>query len=411
MGKASDAGSSLKALKYKNRHSVLEYIRANAAVSVAEIAKATNLSKMTVHNIIEHHLQATMIIPAGKGDSTEEGGKKPNLFAFNPDYRYIFSARIVEQELLSAITNLRGEIIASHTALYGRDTSLEEILRLIREAFSSLTKRQKVAPEKCIGAIVGCHGIINVEKGICVISPHFMSWGTNVPLRDRIKEQLPPGIPVYIDNWIRYHAYGEMKANGNGMNRFFLIGTEYDGLAGGLVLDGKLFRGGRGLSGEIGHMVVAPEANVVCVCGGVGCFEAMVSPRRIEAKATETLCAHPDSLLARHHRDVTFANILNASNKGDKLACALVDESVRHFSVAINNLVHSCDPDRIIIQGEYAQAGEYFLRQLRQKVNRLTLLRMDKEVRIEYSLLGDESSLSGAAHFMADSYFDDMDKD
>lgn len=402
--------SSLKTLKYKNRHAVLQYLRRHENASVAEIAKYTGLSKMTVHNIIEHYLEGGLIREAGKGDSTDEGGKKPKLFAFNPDYRYIFSVRIVEQSLSAALTNLNGEISASHTAFHGQDTSLADIMRLIRESFQTLTKRRKVEPRECLGAVVGCHGIIDVDRGVCLISPHFVSWGNNVPVRAMISEQLPSGLPIFVDNWMRYHAYGEMKAMKDDDARFFLIGTEYDGLAGGMVAGGRLHRGEMCLSGEIGHMVVDPDNPTLCACGGMGCLEVAVSPLRLEEKARSFRDRMPDSLLFRDrpNREVSFDHILRASNQGDPLACQLVDGAVKYFAIAINNLVYSCDPGLIIIQGEYAKAGEYFLTQLRERVNNLTLLRMKKSIRVEYSTLDDEYSLTGGACYLADLYFEDM---
>ncbi len=401
--------SSLKTLKYKNRHAVLQYLRKHDSASVAEIATPTRLGKMTVQNIMEHYLAIGMIHEAGKGDSTDEGGKKPKLFAFNPDYRYIFSVRIVEQSLSSALTNLHGEISASHTAFHGQDTSLDDIMRLIRESFVTLTKRRKVLPEHCLGAVVGCHGIIDVDRGVCVISPHFVSWGSEVPVRKMVQDLLPGGMPVYLDNWMRYHAYGELKARTDQTDRFFLIGTEYDGLAGGMVSEGRLHHGDLCLSGEVGHMVVDPSNPELCHCGGRGCLEVAVSPRRLEERARSLRSAHPDSLLftEKPNREVSFDTILKASNAGDKLACSLVDGVVRPFAIAINNLVYSCDPGLFIIQGEYAKAGDYFLNRLRERVNNLTLLRMKKSIDIEYSTLDEEHSLIGGACYLADRYFEE----
>ena len=409
----SESESSLKSLKHKNRHLVLECIRQSGAVSMADVARKTGLSKMTIHYIVEHLLEAGLVIQAGKGESTDEGGKKPKLFAFNSSYRFIFSVRIVEQELLAALTNLRGEIIASHTALYGKDTGLDEILRLVREAFNSLVRRRKLTPDECLGAVVGCHGVCDAERGICLLSPHFTSWGVNVPIRDMVERELPDNIPVFIDNWLRYLAYGEMKARTDDVRRFFLMGTEYDGVAGGLVIDGTIYHGDSGLSGEVGHMVVNPGDEVECACGGFGCFEVAVSPKRLEEKAWRMRGKRGDSALFRagSRREVTFHNIADAADAGDAFAQSLMDGMAGHFAVAVNNLMHACDPGLFIIHGEYAGAGEFFLRRLREKAGALTLPRMKKNVRIEYSTMDDECSLTGGACFLADNYFANMLRD
>lgn len=404
----STGKNSLSTLKQKNRHSVLQFLRRRGDATVAEIAAHTGLSIMTVHNILDHLRKNGLVRTPGKGGSTEEGGKKPRLFAFNPDCHYIFSVRIVDRFLSCAITDMNGDLSVSHTAYHGNDTSLDDILGMVRESFYDLAKRRDVAPRDCHAVVVGSHGVIDGERGVCVISPHFESWGMNVPIRDRIQELLPPDIPVHIGNWMHYHTYGELMARGAEHSRLYFIGTEYNGLAGGLVIDGRLRFG---LAGEIGHMIVERDAPVSCFCGGVGCFEVATSLRRLEARARGLRDKHSESMLFRAElgRPVTYHDIFEAANLGDALACTLVDGLVEHFAVAINNIMYSCDPELIIIQGEYAKAGDYFIDRLRRRVNTITFNRMPKRMRIEYSHLDYKCTLSGAAKYIADSYFDDLE--
>lgn len=400
--------SSLKSLKIKNRHDVLELLRnADAPLAVSDISRRTALSKMTVHKILEHHVKKGLALAAGKGESGEEGGKRPTLFAFNPDYRFIFSIKISEMSLLAAVANLKAEIRVSQIATFDRETRLAEILRLIRDMMRSLTQKLSLRVEDCVGIVVGCHGITDSDAGIIVTSPHFSSWGSNIPIRERIGELFPFPVPVYVDNWIRYIAYGEMKTRRTRDKSFMVVGTEPEGIAAGLVMDGMLISGAKGLSGEIGHMIVDPSSADVCVCGGIGCLEVTMSLRRMEAKAWSRRSDWPDSAL--FHNGVAkrpgYAQIFRAANDGDAFARVLLDDAIRHLAVGINNVTQVCDPGLVLIQGEYARAGEYFINQLRERLRGLSLLRMDKGTRVEYSDHGDEWTLIGGAHYVADIHF------
>ncbi len=401
---AGGSDSSLKVLKHKNRHTVLEYIRTSQSVSVAEIAKATNLSKMTVHNIVDHLVSRALVLLAGKGESTDEGGKKPNLFTFNADNRFIFGVRIGEREIVCALTNLVGEITASHTSVIPAGMTLEAALALIGEAFPILLKRQKITADRCLGAAAGCHGVVNVDTGSCAFAPPLERWGTEA-IRDRIQRMLPPHMVVHVDNWMRYHAYGEMKASPEEMSRFFLMGTDYDTISGGLVLEGRPHWGETGLSGEIGHMVVDQTEEVICDCGGVGCFKATSTPMRVEHKAERLRSKWPDSRIFFASEAAKFENIGSAADAGDTLARMLMDESVGHFAVAINNLILACDPGMVVIQGAYTRAGHYFLDQLRQRAASVTMPKLAKAMQIRYSEQSDECSLMGGSYYLADHYF------
>ncbi|MCC8180325.1 MAG: ROK family transcriptional regulator [Planctomycetes bacterium] len=408
MKNGSGNRNSLNSLKRKNQHDVLQTLRLSGPLTIAEIADRTELSKVTVTKSIDHYQKKGLVVANGKGESTEDGGKRPNIYAFNPGYRAIFCVKIDENHLLAALTNLEGKIIASHTAFYDQSTSLENILKCVKDAYYLLMKRQDIAPDHCVGAVVGCHGVIDPEKGICFTSPHFSAWGTDIPLRDMVENLLPPGMPGYVDNWIHYHAYGEIKSMGSRVDRFFMIGTEMEGLAGGLVIDGNMYRGSGSLSGEIGHIIVDTAENAeVCACGGTGCFEAVVSPLRMVKRARENAVAHPDSPLAAATDELRFDDIIEAADAGDEFARTLLDRSARHFAVAINNIMQVCDPELVIIQGAYATAGEYFIARLTDHIQKVSLLAMKKNIRIDYSTLGDEGTILGAGSYVADLFFAD----
>lgn len=402
--------SSLKDLKLRNRKTVLDYMRTVQAVSVNEVSHATNLSKMTVHKIIDYFLEDGAVIHAGKGVSTEEGGKKPNLFRFNADSRFIYAIRINGDALTTSIVNLKGEIVIGKKTVKLENVSFDQAIGLIADAFNEQVFNNNLSCAKCLATVVSCNGIVDVENGVCLSSYQFPEWGKNLALRDKLKKVLPDHVPVHVDSWWRHLAHGEMRINGvDDRKRFFLFGNSGDYISGGLVHDCDVVTGATGFAGEIGHLIVSPDSEEVCSCGGVGCLEALIAPSRIIRRAESRRKDHPESLLFKSHGGrggiANLAAIGRAADKGDPAACGLLDEVVEHFAVAINNIVQICDPGTVVLFGDFAKLGTYFLDSLRDRNHCLCLHDIDTKTKIEYSELSDGCGLIGAAARMTDALY------
>lgn len=404
-----ESKNSLKTLKVRNRRLVLSYMRGTGSVSVNEISHATGLSKMTVHKIIDHYLAEGMINFSGKGVSTEEGGKKPNLFAFNAHCRYIFVARIDGPRAAISLVNLKGEPVVERRELSLENLSFEDSLEMIAGGFHSQVRESGLPLEHCMAAVIGCNGIVNVERGICLASYQMSGWGTNLPVRESLRRYFPEHIFIHVDSWWRLMAHGEIHfAQGGDRARFFLIGNYGDYVSGGLVKNGFVCSGANGLAGEIGHMIVAPDRGGACVCGGNGCLESLIAPTRLMAAVNARRQRFPNSRLFADG-DPTDGDVVRllcaAADQDDPLAREVIDEVVGFFAVAVNNIMHICDPGVVVLFGDYAAAGSYFLDTLRNKVRLLSLRGIDKQITFECSTIGDEHGIIGAACHMTDAYF------
>lgn len=398
-------------IKQGNRRAALRLLRQSGAIDVSGVSQATCLSKMTVHKILDHYVETGLVKPAGKGESAGEVGKKPNLFRLNAEYRHIFSAQILETSLVAAITDLNAVIVREKRIPHKKDASLETILDAARDAFAEMSASLRISPNQFAAIVLGTNGVTDSEEGVILTSPHFASWGSLVPVREMLRERFPGGIPLHIDNWIRYQAYAEMKiGSARRLTRFMVIGTEPDGVCAGLVWDGVPVRGKKGLAGEIGHMQVDLDATDVCACGGKGCLEPAISLLNMVRDVRNAARDNAESSLFREKRpeEITYRDIFAHADAGDALARNHLDRRAKFLAMGINNIVQVCDPELIIIQGEYAGAGDYFLRRLNERVRNISLLNMDKGVQVIYSTFGEQGVL-GAAHFAADQFFAAID--
>ena len=397
-----------KTLKQANRKAILNVLRNSGEISVADLSKEVNLSKQTLMKIMNYYTRNGMVIITGKGNSTEEGGKKPNIYKFNENGGYAIGMAISANRLFSVITDLKSNILDKVSVTLKADEEFESVLKKIIDSYNYLTRNPEIHKEKITGLAIGAYGITNFSKGEVIFSPHFPSWGKNLMLKNKIIEKIPEDIPVIVDNHSRFQVFAE-KILGLAKDKNNVVALQAGkGLVAGVIIEDEIKRGNHSLIGEIGHMIVDPEGREICSCGGTGCFEAMVSTSRILRMVKEKYNEYPDSIIFNNNGpdDVDIYDIFDASNEGDKLALELMDDVISWFGIGISNIILMYDPQVMIIQGIFTKAGKYFLENLRKKINKISLFSIERETEIKYSELGDKAGVLGAASYVLSRYFE-----
>ena len=401
---------AIKLHKQQNIRRALDMIRGSGVVSVADVAERIRLSKTTVKKIIDLLVAQGLVVSAGKGGSTEEGGKKPELYRFNRNHGYIISLHLTPDAILAATTDLGGDITSFSRAPVASERGLETITERLAESVRGLAAAKAGTGETLIGIAVALPGLADSSAGVSLFSPHYPDWGRNVPFVELLRRRLGgfDGVPVFVDNVNRYQAIAEReKGVANGTGDFIIVDALDEGLGSGIVLHGELLRGSQSLAGEIGHMTVNPVDGPECICGNRGCFEAMVSAKRVRGLIREARARGVDSILFRGGTDPEggLGPLCEGAAQGDALCTGLIDDVARWFVVGLGNLILANDPELIIIQGQYVKAGDCFLERLREGVRRIGLPRVEKRVRIEYSCLGEERGVLGGAAWVLGSFF------
>jgi predicted NBD/HSP70 family sugar kinase len=197
---------------------------------------------------------------------------------------------------------------------------------------------------------VGVPGRVDPERGHVTLAVN-LGW-TDLALKDGLEAMI--GRPVVIENDVRAAAIGlhDRGVAGDAQDLAYLaVGT---GIAAGVILDGRLHRGARGLAGEIGHAIVDPDGPR-CACGQHGCLEALVSGPSIARRANAT----------------TPQEVYAAAVAGDADAADLVDDVGRRLAWAIHTLVMTYDVERVVVGGGVSHAGKPFETPLRRELARL----------------------------------------
>lgn len=401
---------AIKAHKQNNIRGVLALIRSHDTFSVAEISHQIKLSKTTVKKTIDLLTAMKLVVSAGKGESTEEGGKKPELYRFNRAFGYVISLHVTPDAIIAMTADLSANITYYKKSDVTTERELGFILDLLAEIIQGFVAMKASGIEKLIGIVVALPGLADSSKGISIYSPHYPSWGRDVPFTNLLRERLGSGydVPIFIDCVNRYQAIAEReKGVAAGRTNFIIIDALNEGLGSGIVTHGELMPGSQSLSGEIGHMTINPIDGPLCICGNRGCFEAMVSAKRLRAMIRDARARGVTSLLFSNgmSNDVPIDAVCELADRGDAFCAELIDDVARWFIIGLGNIIMVNDPELIVIQGLYVKAGMSFLTRLREGISHIGLPDVEKKVRIEYSTLGDERGVVGGAAFVIANFF------
>ncbi len=236
---------------------------------------------------------------------------------------------------------------------------------------------------------IGVPGRVDPRSGTVTIAVN-LGWN-DLALRDRLEAKL--GRRCVIEN--------DARAAAIGLHRRRLLGEAEDiaylavgtGIAAGVILDGRLHRGARGLAGEIGHAIIDPTGPI-CGCGQRGCLEAFVSGPAIARRAQEAIDAgRASSLVGRAPSlagrassladrassladragpgPLSARDVYAAAADGDELACELVEDVGRRLAWAIHLLVMAYDVERVVVGGGVSHAGGTFMDPIRRELDRL----------------------------------------
>jgi glucokinase len=234
-----------------------------------------------------------------------------------------------------------------------------------------------------------------------------LNW-RDVPVKAEMEARL--GLPCAIENDVKAAALGEARFGaGKGLENlvFLTIGT---GIAAAIVLDNKVYRGPRGMVGEIGHAMIERDGPQ-CKCGGYGCFEALASGPAIAARAAQKLSSGgvsllAKSLLAKGGGALTAEDVFHAAAEGDALALETAEEIGEYVAFVIQFLALAYDPRLVVLGGGVPQAGKPFLDPIlhnleRQAQQNWVFRAVYRPGFVQVSRLGNDIGVLGAAALVA----------
>ncbi len=396
-----------KTLRHSNYRTIINLFRNANELSIRNISDLTRLSKTSATKIVNLLVEKNIVLPIGKGSSTDEGGKKPEMYSLNPDYHYCLSLTFDGFSCIGRILNANLKVVHSYSLDSNYRRNYKEALDAIIRTINELMKLSNLAPEMLFGITLSCSGVVDVHQGLLLEPIRDTHWGHNIPVMDDVKRLLPFKTNFYLDNLCRFSGYFELIGHPTRNEYTFIVISTGDTTGGCIIQQGNLVQGNHGLVGEFGHVRTDYNTSRKCSCGNVGCFEAMVSSSELISEAERNAPATSSLYAIFRHRHLEMGDIFDAANEGDPFSRTILDNVIHQFAVLINNVRFICDPKEIIIQGIYAFAGSYFEAELHRQVSSSTFYSISTEANISLSRDNILDTIHiGASKYNIDCYFE-----
>jgi glucokinase len=310
----------------------------------------------------------------------------------HPQSKLVFAADLGGTHLRAAALDETGRIFHQLKKQTPEATQASDIVHALIEAARECVG--KTREEGVItNASVAVPGTVHVEEGFVVTAPNIPCL-TGFGLAGALQNELQ--VPSFIENDANAAAVGEMwqgAARGATTIVCITLGT---GVGGGIILEGKLWRGVDGSAGEIGHTSIEPSAGVKCRCGNQGCLENYASATAIVRMTREALPQHPDSGLHAID-DLTAEEIYRAGEKGDQLALEIYRRMGVYLGVGLANLVNVINPEMIVIAGGVASGWDLFAEYATREMRKRAFPLPGENVQVKRGECGDNAGLLGAA--------------
>ena len=287
-----------------------------------------------------------------------------------------------------------GSILKQGRKESGGEKERGEVLLRIEEAVREALFGARPSEIKGIG--IGTPGLVDNE-GTVFLAPNLPDWN-NIPLAKIFREKFK--LPVKVENDVNTIAWGEyLFGSGKGFQTIVCI-TLGTGLGGGVVVNGKLLRGGNYSAVELGHITIN-AGGPRCGCGNKGCVESYVGSARIVAKAKKYLKKNRSSIIPKlvdnDLNKITPKIISEACRKGDRLAARIWEETGADVGVMLAGLVNIFNPEAIIIGGGVAQAGKPLFSAVKKEIMKRAFPLLSKNIKVLPASLGQESGIKAAA--------------
>ncbi len=366
------------------RHCIL-----NGSTSIADFSRILNISVPTATKVVSDLIDAGFLKEEGKLGTN--GGRKPSIYGLDPDAGYFLGVDVARKHFHIAVTDFKGNLVLFIQDIeYVLEASSESFKGICAEIKAEVTKAGIPWP-KILGAGISLSGRVNPEKGFSF--SYFLN--DEFPIKDLFQKELQ--LPVSIENDSRAMTYGEYLSLGDKADPNTIFMNVSYGLGMGIIVNGYLYYGTSGFSGEIGHFPLL-DNNVLCRCGKVGCLETGASGIALQRIIMDSLKAGRRSSLGPIYKEkgtLQLDEILKAVEEEDVVAIDGVEQIGETLGKGIAGIINIFNPGLVIIGGRLIVGKDYLMLPVKTAVNKYSLSKVSADTKIRFSKLGRKAASVG----------------
>ena len=300
----------------------------------------------------------------------------------------VFAVDLGGTHLRVALVDDTGKILQQLKQETPKGDSAEAVV----DALVSAAQKWDSDRSSIVAASIMVPGAVDSEKAVVIQAPNLPSL-VNVGLKAELEQRL--GWPALLENDANAAAVGEMWLGAARGCRDVISVTLGTGVGGGVILDGRLWRGAHGSAGEIGHTTVDPFSGLKCKCGNTGCLELFASATAIVRMTRENSSSFPESVLQSD--ELSAVQVYEAGRNGDELALTVFRKFGMYLGIGLANLMNLIDPQIIVLSGGAVNGWDLFAPEMYRQVGERAFRATAQQVRIARAECGDNAGLLGAA--------------
>lgn len=377
----------------QTKKQIVTYYIDNGPSTIMDLARHLNYSIPTVTKIIYELVDHDLVKSYGKLETS--GGRQPMLYGLHPDAGAFVGVDVQHTHVNLGLIDLMGTEIYKKMGvpfvLEDKEAKKDELCQIINE----FIQESQVDTSQLMNVNINLPGRINPMQGR---SYTFFLGSDEESLAEQFSKKL--NLFVTIDNDTRGMAYGEF-AYGEpaemGASNVLYLNVSW-GLGLGIIIDGKVYTGKSGFSGELGH-ISSYDNEILCHCGKKGCLQTEISGQALHRIVMERIAKGEMSILSErvaNNEHISLDDIIDAIKKEDVLCLEVLELIARRLGRRVAGLINLFNPEILIIGGALSRTGEALRQPLEVVVRTYSLAVVNKDTEIRLATLDEEAGLLGA---------------
>ncbi|MCM8830050.1 MAG: ROK family transcriptional regulator [Candidatus Omnitrophica bacterium] len=359
---------------------ILNLIYNKQPISRIRIGEITGIRLATITEIVRELIKEGLVKETGKIRNRQGVGRREKILEIIPEGKFFIGCELRPGEIQTLLLNFKGEIVHTELCSISPEQKSNEVLVNIKSIINLLVKKAGIPYKKIYGMGFVDPGVIDVEKGISISSTIMPSW-KNVPVRKYLEQELR--FRVFLINTPQAKVLAEhLFGKGRGISDLVFI--EYgDGIACGIISDGKPIGGYMEIAGEMGHFNF-PGREEKCRCGNRGCLEAIASIHSIEDRMRKIV---KDS--------VSIEDIVCAFERREPPAVEVLNDVSEVLGIAVANVVKLLNPEVVVFDRNFKRMGNKFVDRMFKNIKKNIIF--GEKVMFKISDMGKEQGALGGA--------------
>jgi len=358
---------------------LVEFLADGRARSISELAAHTGLSRSTVKQRTDELMAIGLVQPTGTAVST--GGRPSAMLRLQAEAWPVLAIDLGASHLRVGICDLFGKLLADTRAEIDIAQGPKTVIGIVAETAKALLRRTGIPLNRISAVGMGLPGPVEHSSGRPIDPPIMPGWH-NVDVRAMMGKHF--SAPVLIENDANIAALGEQAYGWPTVQNLIYVKVS-TGIGAGIIANGELQRGAQGTAGDIGHVHVSSDGNLVCRCGKIGCLEAFASGSAVLR-----------DLNKRGRQVSSIAEIAALADRGDAEVTALLRDCGRAIGEVLVTCVSLLNPSVITVGGSLGELGDHILASVREIVYSRSPTLTTRDLTIARTRAGEKAALIGA---------------